>query len=415
MKFNSFFTVIICFVFFAVSCEKNNENNLPSDQSSEIQTIEKEGLQIITEDNAFGFDMFRQVDQHAEEGVNLLISPTSISIALAMTYNGAESATKDAMAEVLHKQGYTDKQINETYQALIENLKNSDPDVIFEIANAIWYKSGFPVKEDFLNINQMYYSSDARQADFSDPATVDKMNGWIEDHTNGLIQDMLDKIPPDAVMYLINALYFKGEWTRSFNEENTYSGNFYRKDGTLSSASYMKLKDTFNFYQDEQVKVLELPYGNKNHSMVIILPNDGMPVQPLVESMDTAQWNEWYENMRPTEVEVHIPKFKFGYKALLNGPLQDMGMGIAFSTGANFRRIADANLAISRVIHQTFIETNEQGTEAAAATIVEMCYTSLPSYEVFQADQPFIFAIRENNTGALVFLGKLMNPEDTTG
>jgi len=241
---------------------------------------------------------------------------------------------------------------------------------------------------------------------------VDIINSWIEEQTNGKIKDMLDYIPGDAVMYLINAIYFNAAWKYQFDIDDTQSGTFHPEDGYDHQADFMKVNGAFRYTSNEDFTAVELPYGDSTFSMVVMLPYQGIKTDEIVEQMDVSTWNEWFNHSEMTNVQVELPKFKYGFKDLLNDPLINLGLGVAFSGGADFSLISPGSgLFISRVIHQTFIDVQEEGTEAAAATIVELRESAEPQPMVFRADKTFLYLIKENSTGASLFMGKVGKPE----
>jgi serpin B len=400
--------ISVCTVF---SCEESE----PIQKEIPKITLNKKAAEIIEADQAFGFELFREVYTLSEED-NIMISPLSVSYALGMTYNGAAGTTLEAFNDVLHFGDLTTEEVNESYKDLMDQLLHLDDKIDFSIANSIWYRLGFQVLSEFIKTNKDYFDAEVKEIDFGDSQTVKVINQWIEDKTNDKIKDMLDIIPGDVVMYLINAIYFNAPWKYEFVKEDTYQGDFNLSDGTKYQADYMRVSGNFVFTSNEDFTAVELPYGDSTFSMVVMLPSSDKEVSDLVDKLDVAHWDSWFDNSRFTGVQVDLPKFKYEFKKLLNEPLVDLGLGVAFSEfEADFTRINPAgNLFISRVIHQTFIDVQEEGTEAAAATIVEIVYTSAggggsPIY--FKADKPFLYLIKENSTGAIVFIGKVGKPQ----
>ncbi len=355
------------------SCEKAD----PIQKETPKITLNKKAAEILEADKAFGFELFREVVSQSEKE-NLMISPLSVSYALGMTYNGAAGTTLEAFNEVLHFGDLTTEEVNESYKDLMDQLLNLDEKVEFSIANSIWYRLGFQVLPEFIQTNKDYFDAEVKEIDFNNPQTVEIINQWIEDKTNDKIQDMLDYIPADAVMYLINAIYFNASWKYEFEKGETYQGDFRLANGSMHSADYMRVSGNFQYTSNEDFTAVELPYGDSTFSMVVMLPAQGKEVSDLVINLDVAHWDSWFENSWYTGVQVDLPKFKYKFRDLLNNPLKDLGLGVAFSEAeADFTRInPGGNLFISRVIHQTFIDVQEEGTEAAAATIVEVSLTS---------------------------------------
>ncbi len=399
---------ILALIIVVSSCEKADP---PVKEPNKIN-LTKKSAEIIEADKAFGFELFREVCRMSSTE-NIMISPMSVSYALGMTYNGAADSTLEAFRKVLHFEGLTEEEVNESYKDLMDQLLTLDSKVQFSLANSIWYRMGFEVLDAFIQTNRQYFNAEVLETDFQDPGTLEAINQWIEDHTNGKIREMLDYIPGDAVMYLINAIYFDAKWKYEFDKSQTYSGDF-RLEGGTTSADFMMVSGDFNYTVNEDFTAVELPYGDSAFSMVVMLPSETTGITGVVEKMTPEQWDAWFEGSWYSEVQVELPKFKYGFKDLLNDPLINLGLGVAFYGDADFTRISPAgNLYISRVIHQSFIDVQEEGTEAAAATIVEIRNESaaVEGPVLFRVDRPFLYAIKENSTGAIVFIGKVGNPE----
>lgn len=405
MKNKIFPLTLILLVLWAVpACEVSP----PAQKEPRKIVLSKKSAEIIQADQQFAFELFREVICLSDED-NIMISPLSVSYALGMTMNGAAGTTLDAFYDVLHFGELTNEEVNESYKDLMDQLVHLDEQVEFSIANSIWYKLGYYVLEEFIRTNETYFDAAVRELDFSDPQAVDIINDWIEEKTNDKIQDMLDFIPRDAVMYLINAIYFNAKWKYQFNKKETYEDVFHLEGGGTSQADFMTLKGAFRLTVNEDLSAVEMPYGDSTFSMVVMLPATGKSTADLVGKMDVEQWNAWFEQSGMENIRIELPKFKYGWKDSLNQPLKNLGLGIAFS-GADFSRITPgAMLYISRVIHQTFIDVMEEGTEAAAATIVEI-RESAAIEPVFRADKPFLYVIKENSTGAILFMGKVGEP-----
>ena len=399
--------IMILAMFTLPSCEKMD----PTPKEPRKVELNKKAAEILQADRQFAFELFKEI--HAlSDAENLMISPLSTSYALGMTLNGANGTTKDAFRDVLHFNDLTDQEVNESYQDLMAQLVTLDKEVQFSIANSIWYKLGYNVLEAFITTNQEYFDAAVEELDFSDPGAVDIINGWIEEKTNDKIKDMLDYIPGDAVMYLINAIYFNANWKYQFDPEETFEDVFKLEGGGTHQADFMQIEGSFSYTSQENFEAVELPYGDSAFSMVVLLPKPGVSIAALVEALDAESWDSWLNAAYPANVLIQLPKFKYDFKSLLNDPLTDLGLGIAFTESADFSNITPGGgIYISRVIHQTFIDVNEEGTEAAAATIVEMIETSAPQIIQFRADKPFLYMIKENSTGALLFMGKVGKPE----
>lgn len=400
--------LITVLLIIITSCKKNQEDRLPADPVQINLTADQSSL--IASGNAFAFDMFKKMAAASGTSDNLIISPLSISIALSMTLNGAEGATKDAMLKALRTYGITPEKINESYKNLTQVLLNVDKRVLISIANSVWTENDFGVKKPFSDVLTKYYNADARLFDINNTAAPDEINKWIDDKTNGLIKNMIDKLEDNTVMLLVNAIYFKGKWNSQFDKANTVNETFYKTAGTTTQVPMMKQKSDFKAYVGDGFVMAEFPYGQGNFVMDVILPNQKDGSDNLIQSLDDTSFNNMVSGMGKREIEVSFPRFKYGYKKNLNDILSDMGMAIAFTDQADFSNISDRQLLINKVIHQAFIETNEEGTEAAAATVVDIGLTMAPSPFFFTLDHPFIYIIRETTTNSILFMGKVSDP-----
>jgi serpin B len=343
-----------------------------------------------------------------------MVSPLSVSLALAMTYNGANGETKTAMEETLKMHGLSAEDINETYYNLVNALLSIDPDVLLEIANAIFYRNDFNVEQEFVTVNQNYYNAEVSPLDFSSLAALNTINNWVADKTHNKIDKILDEISADQVMFLLNAIYFKGIWQTEFNTENTKDLPFYLENGETINIPTMQRLDTLAYAKNDLFSAIELSYGIGNYNMYVFLPEQDKSVEDIVNKLDMENWETWLESFTETEsVDIKIPRLKYKYEIKLNQVLTDMGMGIAFTGSADFTGISkNGGLRIEYVKHKTFIEVNEEGTEAAAVTIVAIERTSAgPQNIPFHVNRPFLYAITEKDTGAILFIGTVKNPQ----
>ncbi|HKJ69079.1 MAG TPA: serpin family protein [bacterium] len=380
--------------------------------------LTKTQVRLVEADNHFGFDLFKEVTARGGEE-NMFISPLSVSMALGMTMNGAENATYDSLGNAL---GYADlsrQEINESYQDLMEQLTDLDAKVAMEIANAIWVRQGLPVEQEFIDVNTQYFDAEVTNLNFGDPGSVDIINNWVASSTHDKITRILDKIPPEMVMYLMNALYFKGDWTYQFDPEHTGQASFYPAQNTDIQCEMMSIEQEFPYFETDQFQAIDLPYGAGDFSMVILLPRQEYTRSRLIEDLDLDQWLSWMNQFQKREGTLRLPKFTLEYKMLLNDMLKALGMGIAFDPGrADFSGISQEvydqgdRLYISEVLHKTFVRVDEQGTEAAAVTSVGVGVTSVqPDRFTMVVNRPFIFAIRERATNTILFLGSVVRPE----
>lgn len=409
MKTKIFSIIAILLIFGFVSCNKqSNELNL---KKIDVSTDTKK---IIEANNQFGFDMLQKIISTDDADGNLMISPVSISLALAMTYNGADGATKDAMTQTLNLSGLSVDDINSSYKQFIADLISVDNDVELSIANSIWYRNSFYVEPDFISTNEDYYNAVVSALDFSAPSAVITINDWVADNTNDLITEIVEQIDPATVMYLINAIYFKGIWHYEFKESETSNQPFYLSSDDQIDVPTMSMKASLDYYSNEDFTAVKLPYGDGNYSMTLMLPYNENNPDSIIKKMDVDLWADMVDNfVNSNEINLFLPKFSFEYEKKLNEILKIMGMEVAFGGSADFTKINnDGGLYISEVKHKSFIEVNEEGTEAAAVTSVAVYFESTvnPQQMTVRFDKPFVFAITEVTTNTVVFIGKVENP-----
>jgi serine protease inhibitor len=392
-----------------LSCHKTTNEILPVNPVPILLTSDQ--VSLIESENSFAFDIFKKINENSEVSENVIISPLSISYALSMTLNGADGSTRDAMLEALRVVGSTPEIINNSYKNLSEALLNIDKRVLITIANSVWIEQNFIVKKPFTDILTEFYNAESKSFDITDPLAPKEMNVWIESKTNGLIKNMVDKLNDNSVMILINAIYFKGKWKSQFDIANSVQGLFYKPGGASAEVPMMKQTRDFKIFTGEGFVMAEFPYGQGNFVMDILLPDDKNGLNSILPLLNDNNYKEWLNTMSEKKIDLTFPRFKYGYKKQLKDILTNMGMGIAFTDNADFLNISDSDLLINDVTHQAFIETNEEGTEAAAATIVDIGTTSMPADPiVFNIDHAFIYIIRETTTNSILFMGKVADP-----
>lgn len=395
-----------------MSCSKDNTGQEPdlTPKSLELTTM---GPQVIAYGNEFGVELFTKVAQ--EENKNLMLSPLSASAALTMLLNGCDEDTYDQLKETLkYPEGMNISDINEVYKSLVAQLLVVDPKVKLALANAIFYRQGFSVKDPFLNTMSTDFDAEIAGLDFSLPSALTTINKWASDNTNAKIPKVLDEISGDAVMFLMNALYFKGDWSYQFDKALTSDRPFYTSGSNSVTVSTMKGDVGSKVTYGSNYKAIELPYGRTNFTMVAVVPEGTL--SDFNATLTAEKWNTITSSFDAQEVFgeriVHMPKYKFSYEKYLNDQLQSMGMLDAFNPGlANLSGISDASIYVSFVKQNTFVEVDEKGTEAAAVTTIGVELTSFPPQpQEFVIDKPFVFAIRERTTNALLFIGQVVNP-----
>jgi serine protease inhibitor len=367
---------------------------------------------VIETNNNFGIELLKSVFENDNEP-NIMISPASVSFALGMTYNGAESSTMNAFEEVLNYEGLTREEVNEITKELINVLLTNTKGNLLEIANSIWYNDGFPVKQDFIDLNSNYFEAQVKELDFSKASALKTINDWVSNNTNEKIDKILESINSNTMMILINAIYFNCVWEVEFDPKETYDAPFYKEDGTrFGIVDMMRLESTFNVAWSDNFRALELPYKGNKFSMFLFLPDEGNTVGDLVEELDGDTWKDWQELFSEVkDYEIELPRFEFEFGRSLKEDLKAIGLEEAFTDQADFSGISDIDLLISDVIHKTYIKVNEQGTEAAAVTAVTMDLTSVGPGSILRFDRPFLFTITENTSKAIIFAGKVSQPK----
>lgn len=362
--------------------------------------------------NGFAWDLL-QTSAEGNPG-NILMSPASVYLALAMTLNGADTTTREAMLETLAARGLSVSDINEACRNLTVLLSNADDKLRLNMANSIWYRTGFDADPAFLQANADFFAAGARMLDFDKPEAVDIINGWVKTATEGKIEKILEKIDPGAVMYLINTIYFKADWQTPFIKNYTLPGEFSAPEGTVT-ANFMHKSEAMAYLELDGSTGVVLPYTGGQFAFMAVLPPDGSSPRQLLQAQNSTFLARLLATGETRAVDLALPAFKTDYSDSLLDELDKMGMGIAFGGSADFSLMNSSrskNLFISEVKHKTFIDLNENGTEAAAATLVEISKNGLPSGDItLTFDRPFLYGIIDLLTGLPVFIGVMENPE----
>ncbi len=375
-------------------------------------------MMLVEADRQFSYSIFKNTVAFDNEHENIIISPLSISMALAMTLNGAKGQTYTDMRDALYLNGMETEEINEAFRSLIDLLVTVDPEVAMKIANSIWHSDQFDVNQEFAGKMQTYFGAEMNAINFLDPDAPNTINQWVADKTEGLITELLDEIDEDRIMYLINALYFKGDWLRQFDKNDTRRDNFRLESGESIQVDMMSQQGLFatHFNYDENVQMIELPYGDSLFSMSILMPADpNTPIDRFIdEKVHANNLARWRSNLSVDmrESTIELPKFELEYEIEYSSILKAMGMEIAFTPHtADLSGLSEQgqnNLYLDEVIHKVFIRVDEEGTEAAAVTSVGVMPTSMPPQMI--VDRPFVFIIHERESGANLFMGKVKNP-----
>ncbi|WP_413669776.1 serpin family protein [Mucilaginibacter sp. Mucisp86] len=401
-------TLLCLGILTMAACKKGGIN--PKNDPGKDLVLSATEQQQVGPGNAFTLKLFKADVGTIDNTQNLIISPLSVSFAVGMTSNGANGQTLTDIRKTIEVNGFTEDQVNSYYHNLITNLPDLDPNTTLKIANSIWYANNFTVLPAFLKTNTDFYDAEVKALDFSSDKTgsANTINSWVSGQTNNKIPKILDQIGDGARMYLINAIYFKSSWKTRFDAAKTYKAPFRLADNSTVQTDFMtnngvELKTAY----DNGTNVVELPYSNSKYSMVMIMPYED--VKAFALGLDSTKWNFLMGKLAATKSQITIPKFKFSYGINLMGILKSLGMGIAFSDQADFSRItAGGGVAITEVKHEAYIDVNEDGTEAAAATEVGIGISAPAPTNVF--NKPFIFAIREMKTGLILFAGIVNDP-----
>lgn len=362
----------------------------------------------ITESNLeFAFDIFKEINKN-DVDTNVFISPFSISTALAMTYNGAEGETLKEMEQVLHFDGINRDIVNLSYKSLLDYLTSDEEENQTLISNSIWYRQGETIKEDFFDVIEKSYNGKVEGLDFNNSEAADTINKWIEDSTKGKIPKMIEPpISQEVIMYLINAVYFKGEWTKQFKEEDTKEFSFIQYDGSEGTIPMMWMSDKIHYFKGDHYKSVKLPYGDGKVSMYLVLPDEGNDINEFISGFDETEYNKIKDNLVETEdVNLMIPKFKmeYGIRDIVS-ELKSLGIETLFDERANLENIKE-DIYVSSIMHKAVIEVNEKGSEAAGVTVVEVRTTSIREPITFITDRPFLFFIGEEESDTILFMGK---------
>jgi serpin B len=360
---------------------------------------------LVSANNQFGMRLFKDIAAH-KPAENVFISPSSISAALSMTYNGAAGTTKVAMGDTLGLKGVPMTDVNAGNLALTGALRSADPKIEIETANSLWIREAFPIRPEFISESEKFYGAQVSGLRGA-PGTI---NSWVKQHTHGKIEKLVDRVDPLTVMFLVNATYFKGQWTEPFEKAATHDHDFHLSGGETKTVPMMWQTGLHEYFQGDGFQEVRLPYGRRSMSMYIFLPDTDL--QTFYAQLSAENLDNWMSQVRKTQIQVGVPRFKMDWSGNLNEPLKALGMRDAFPEGHHdFENMTpDRSVCITEVLHKSFLQVDETGTVAAAATSVHMGLTAMPVFKSMIVDRPFFLVIRHDTSGEILFMGAVADP-----
>ena len=406
-RFHNLSILLVLLVVFSgcdvADADKDDQDGIPMRELSAQEQV------LVDGSNDFTFALLGKL-AHSASDESFFTSPLSISMAFGMALNGTDGETYEQMRGFFGHDGLSNEEINTAFRDLIDLLTRLDPQVRMEIANSVWYRRGFEVLEEFLQTNAEYFDAEIADLDFADPASVDVINGWISDKTNGLIEEMIESIGPNVIMYLINAIYFKADWTVQFDPDDTSDAPFTTATGEKTDVPLMRVREAFGYFENEEWQVVDLSYGDGAFSFTAFLPADRHNLGEFAGALTRQEFDAITSQIGEDTVNVYLPRFEidFDYEDIMED-LQAMGLTFPFLVGeADFSRIHPVEeLFISNVMHRAVIKVDEEGSEAAAVTVIEISRESVGPQELtIRLDRPFLFFIREKGSNTILFMGK---------
>ena len=409
MKKTLFLLIASFSMIFFGACHKDTAPQTPEGQA-EQKPIQISAA-VANSTTHFAFDFFKTLQTDPEVTGDIFVSPLSLHMALGMLVNGATRETKEEMMKALKSENLSQTELNESYKKLLNELPKADPKVKLGLANAIWYKNDFQVEQDFVNAMKSYFNAQVTGLPFAQ-SDVTTINKWASDNTNGKIDRVIDQFSDDLVMLLMNALYFKGDWTSQFETKNTRDQSFTLENGTTKTVRMMNQTDNFEYASMPDFDAVQLPYGNKQFRATLLLPKNGKTLPALFNGLTADSWNSLQNAFKNSKVILGVPKFTLRQEFQLNPTLKKMGMQRAFTEFAQLDGLnKTAPLLVSFVKQNTFAAVDEVGTEAAAVTTIGVGVTSVPVYPEFICNRPFAFIISEKTSNTILFMGRIMDPK----
>ena len=402
-----------CILIVALAACGGNSPTTPTGATPALTALPRDltsaERNVLGASNAFSFALWKRVNL-AQKDSNVFVSPLSASFSLGMAMTGTANQTFDDMRAALQFGTASLADIDAGYKSLITLLTSLDKTVTMEIANSIWYRNTFPFNQSFLDDGTNYFGATIKPLDFANvDASLSAINGWVNTQTKGKIPTIIDKIEPENVMFLINAIYFKGSWRERFNPALTQDGTFHAVGGD-QTVRLMNRHAKMLYAETATYQAVDLPYGDSAFTMTVVLPKTGTTVESLAASLDAASWQTLTSSLHTGDIDLVLPKVRMSWTRGLIPDLKGLGMLVPFADGADFTRMSTRGreLYISSVRQKTFVDINEEGTEAAAVTSTGISVTSAPITTLMRVDRPFVFVIRERLSGTVLFMGKVV-------
>lgn len=406
--------LLLSLLVLVTGCGKGD--NLGSMEiSNNVDFSEDDYKKIVSSNNRLGMDLLTELE--ADENGNSFISPTSLFMALSMVYNGADEVTKEEIAKVLQSENIDVDELNKANASLISMLHRNSKEVQLNVGNSIWLNDGFHFQENFAKSNKDYFNAEIKEIDINDSKSTEMINNWVAESTNNKIKEIVKSpLDPNIVAILINAIYFKGDWKYEFDKKRTEKSTFYLEIDTTKEVQLMTLNEELAYMENENFQAVSLPYGEGEMSMKVFLPKENSSLEEFKKTLTEDNFKDWNLEMIEQDGTIILPKFQLEYEVALNEPLKKLGMVTAFDEEeANFSKMIeeDKQILISEVTQKTFIDVNEEGTEAAAVTSVVMV-TESASAEPFhmEVNRPFFITITDDETGTILFMGSIANPQE---
>lgn len=385
-----------------IGCEKTatNETVFPKRNDIVLTRTEQE---ILDSGGEFAFSLMKEMYKSDEQ---LFLSPLSAQAALMMVANGASGETYVQITKAIGYDGYSLDELNAVYGKIVEGLRKVDTSADLEMANSIWTAKGMSVNKTFKELLADNYDAEASDVDFLSQSDIDRINKWCDDKTHGMVPSIISHPDENLKLLILNALYFKGQWSHKFNKNMTFKDEFKSLSGEEVQLDFMRQAEEFSYYVDDELQFCVLPFGNKGFCMDILLPRENVDFAGFIAGLNHKKFSDCLARLQTTEVMVSLPKLKFEYECQLSDVLKKLGMEVPFSPEADFSNISNNELNISEVKQKTAFEMDEEGAKAAAVTSVGMENSIGPAAPVsFTVDRPFVFTIRETSTNTILFLG----------